>query len=75
MEMLLKSRALWQFTRAMVPDPKDYYNKFIINGKKDEAIGVINTYISREIRFHTRGSTVQIKSGRSKDSIRQDRQK
>jgi hypothetical protein len=28
---------------------------FVIDGKKDEVVGVIMTYISREIHFHTSG--------------------
>jgi len=55
METLLKSKGLWQFTKTAVPDPKDDQQKFVIDGKKDEVVGVITTYISREIRFHTSG--------------------
>ena len=36
----------------MVLDPKDEHNKLIINGKKDKCIGIMTTYISREIYFH-----------------------
>jgi hypothetical protein len=34
-------------------DPKDEHEKFIMNGKKDEVVGVMLTYIYREIHFHT----------------------
>lgn len=53
METLLKSQGLWKYTKVSILDPSDDQAKFIINGKKDEAIGVITTYISHEIRFHT----------------------
>ena len=39
----------------MIPNPPDAYEKFTINGKKDEVVGVIATYISHEIRFRTSG--------------------
>jgi hypothetical protein len=41
METLLKSQVLWQWTKTTVPDSKDEHDKLIINGKKDEAIGVL----------------------------------
>lgn len=51
-ETLLKSKApLWQFIKTTVINPKDEHSKFIINGNKDEAVGVMMTYISREICF------------------------
>jgi hypothetical protein len=39
--------------------------KFVVDGKKDEAVGVIMTYISWEIDFTSVESTSLIKSGRS----------
>ena len=36
-------------------DPFDAREKFVIDKNKDEAIGVITTYISHEIWFHTNG--------------------
>lgn len=55
MEMLLKSKGLWQYTKAVILDLSDASAKFIVDGKKDEPIRVITTYISREIWFHTSG--------------------
>jgi hypothetical protein len=52
-ETLLKSKALWQFSKITVPNPKDDHHKFVIN-KKDETVGVVMTDISKEICFHTR---------------------
>ena len=52
METLLKSKGLWQYTNTMIPDPTNDQEKFIVDGKKDEVMGVIMTYISLEIRFH-----------------------
>ena len=37
----------------MIPYPSDAQKKFVIDGKKDEFVGVITTYISCEIQFHT----------------------
>jgi len=34
---------------------RDYQKNFNVDGKKDEAVGVIMTYISREIQFHISG--------------------
>ena len=53
MEALLKNKTLWQFTKTMISYLKDDQQKFVINGKKDEVVGLISTYISREICFHT----------------------
>jgi hypothetical protein len=47
-----------------VLDPKDDEQKFVINMKKYEAIGVMTTYTSREIHFIQVGSIVLIKSQR-----------
>jgi hypothetical protein len=46
METLLKSKGLWKYTKVMIPDPTDDHAKFIVDGKKDEVVGVITTYIS-----------------------------
>ena len=35
METLLKSKALQQFTKTVIPDPKGDQYKFNIDGKKD----------------------------------------
>jgi hypothetical protein len=43
----------------VVLDPKDDSRKFIIDGKKDDVVGVVTTYISREIHFHTSGIDCQ----------------
>jgi hypothetical protein len=45
METLLKSEGLWQYTKTMIPTPIDDHEKFTIDGKKDEVVGVIMTYI------------------------------
>ena len=37
----------------MTPDPLDTLAKFEVNGKKEEFVGVITTYILWEIQFHT----------------------
>ena len=55
METLLKSKTLWQYMKKGIPYPTDVAAKFFIDRKKDEAIGVIMTYILREIFFHTCG--------------------
>jgi hypothetical protein len=38
METLLKGKALWKFTKIVVPNPKDEQQKFVIDEKKSEAI-------------------------------------
>ena len=53
METLLKSKGLWKYMKMTIPETTDAAAKFVINGKKYEAGGVITTYISREIHFHT----------------------
>lgn len=45
METLLKSKGLWQYMKATIPDLKDDQVKFVIHGKKYEAIWVITNYI------------------------------
>jgi hypothetical protein len=49
METLLKSKGLWHYTKVMIPDPTDTHEKFVVDGKKYEAMGVITTYILQEI--------------------------
>jgi hypothetical protein len=49
METLLKSKGLWKYIKVAIPDPTNAPTKFTIDGKKYEAVGVITTYISREI--------------------------
>jgi hypothetical protein len=55
METMLKSKGMWQYTKVTIPDPTNASTKFSIDGNKDEAIGVITTYISQEIHFHING--------------------
>jgi hypothetical protein len=55
METLLKRKGLWQYMKVVIPDPTDDQVKFVVDGKKDEAVGVIMTYISWEIDFHLSG--------------------
>jgi hypothetical protein len=65
METLLKRKGLWKYMKVVIPDPTDDQEKFIVDGKKDEVVGVIMTYISWEIDFTSVESTSLIKSGRS----------
>ena len=55
MEMLLKSKGLWKYMNTVIPDPFEATVKFLVDEKKDEDVGVIMTYISHEIWFHTSG--------------------
>jgi len=55
METLLKRKTLWQFTKTIVIGTKYEHEKLMAKGKKDEAIGVMTTYISRQNFFHTSG--------------------
>jgi hypothetical protein len=55
MKTLLKSKGLWKYTKIVIPYPTDDRENFAIDGKKDESLGVITTYISREIHFHISG--------------------
>jgi hypothetical protein len=41
--------------KILIPDPTDDQVSFIVDGKKHEVMGVIMTYISWEISFHTSG--------------------
>jgi len=65
METLLKTKGLWKYMNTAIPDSIDDCMKFVVDRKKDEVVGVIMTYISWEICFHTNGSTALIKFGRS----------
>jgi hypothetical protein len=49
METLLKRKGLWQYTKVAISEPTDDHANFVVDGKKDEVVGVIMTYISREI--------------------------
>jgi hypothetical protein len=73
METLLKSKGLWQYTKVVILDLKDDQVKFVVDGKKDEAIGVITTYISQEIHFHTSKTNCLMKSRRIEVFIPQSR--
>jgi len=53
MEIVLKSKYLWQFTKIVALDFKDRHEKFIVNGKKDNIVEVMMTYIYQEIPFDT----------------------
>lgn len=53
METLLKRKGLWQYMKAVIPYPKDDQLKFVVDGKKDDVVGFITTYTSKEIFFHT----------------------
>jgi hypothetical protein len=52
METLLKRKGLWQYTNIAITYPIDDREKFVVDGKKDEVVGVITRYISWEIHFH-----------------------
>ena len=52
METLMKIKWIWKYTKTTISDLSNEQLKFIINGKKDEAIEVITTYISWETWFH-----------------------
>jgi len=41
--------------KIVVPNLKDENKKFLLNRKKDEAISIMTTYISRELSFHSSG--------------------
>lgn len=41
MEHLLKSKGIWKYMKTLIPYPSYDQSKFVIDGKKDEAIGVI----------------------------------
>jgi len=40
---------------TVILDPTDDQERFVVDGKKDQDVGVIMTYISWEIRFHING--------------------
>jgi hypothetical protein len=45
METLLKSKGLWKYTKTVIPDLMDNPMNIIVDGKKDEIVEVIMTYI------------------------------
>lgn len=49
MEALLKSKFLWQYMKNAILDLSNYQVKFFIDGKKDEVIRIITSYICQEI--------------------------
>jgi hypothetical protein len=49
MEIIPKRKVLWKYTNIMIPNPTDDQEILIVDGKKDEDLGVITTYISWEI--------------------------
>ena len=55
METFIKSKGLWQSIKIAVLDPNDRHQNLVTNKMKDEAVGVIVIYISREIHFHESG--------------------
>ena len=55
METLLKSKGISQYTKAMIPNPSNDLSMSVVDGKKDEDVGLITTYISKEIQFSTSG--------------------
>ena len=55
MEALLKTKGLWKYMKTTILYPSHDQVKFVIDEKKDEAIGVVTTYISQDIHFHRSG--------------------
>jgi hypothetical protein len=55
METMLKSKGIWKYTKVAIPEPTNASTKFSIDGKEDEVVGAITTYISWEIYFHISG--------------------
>jgi hypothetical protein len=55
METILKCKGLWKYMKIVIPDPTYDHANFYFNGKKDEVVGVMKTYISREIQFYFNG--------------------
>jgi hypothetical protein len=52
MESLLKSKRLCQYMKTVIQIQQKIRKSSLLTRKKDEAIGVIMTYISWEICFH-----------------------
>jgi hypothetical protein len=50
-----KSTRMWKYTKVVILDPTNSQTKFLVDGKKDEFVGVIMTYISWEIQFYLNG--------------------
>ena len=46
METLLKSKGLQHYEKVVILDLSHALAKFVIDGKKDEVVGIIMTYIS-----------------------------
>ena len=46
METFMKSKGLWQYTKFVIPNLSNASSKFVVDGNKDEVVGVIRTYIS-----------------------------
>jgi hypothetical protein len=44
--LILVYQGLWQYTKVSIPDPTDASSKIFNDGKKDEVVRVITTYIS-----------------------------
>ena len=55
MDTCLKCKGLQKYTKTTILDLTEDHERFFIDGKKYEVVGVITTYISWEIRFHTSG--------------------
>jgi len=55
MKTLLKRKGFWQYTEIEIPNPTNDHAKFIVDGKKDEVVGIIAIYILWEIHYHLIG--------------------
>ena len=55
MEILLKIKGLYQYTKVVIPYTSNTSTNLVVDGMKNEVFGVISTYISWEIWFHTSG--------------------
>jgi len=51
----INDKIIKKYTKDVIPYLKDDQVKFVIDIKKYEFVGVIMTYIYREIFFHTSG--------------------
>jgi hypothetical protein len=46
METMLKHKGVWKYMKIVIPDPTDDQEKFVVDGKMNEDVGFITTYIS-----------------------------
>ena len=51
METMMKSKAIQQYTKTVIPNPSDDQAKFIIDGNKDETVGLLRPISLRRYDF------------------------